>query len=165
MLERVRPTQEDFIDLYEREYPRLAQACLLLTGSTAEAEDLVQEAFVRVYARWDAVREMESREGYLFRTALNLNRKRLRRLSVRARHGSDPEPQRASIEAIDERLDALRAVAALPRAQREALVLVEWLDLDANEAATLLGIAASTVRGRIHRARLTLRERYGVADG
>jgi RNA polymerase sigma-70 factor, ECF subfamily len=162
-LPEVTPAREDFAEFFSREYARLARACLLLTGNTAEAEDLTQDALARVYARWDEVGSMDSPEGYLFRTALNLNRKRLRRLAVRARHLRD-SIARDELDVAEERLDVLRAVAALPQAQREAVVLVEWLDLDVDEVAELLGIAQASVRGRLHRARRTLRERFGGSD-
>jgi len=155
---------EDFGEFFRREYGRLARACLLLTGNPAEAEDLAQDALVRAYARWDDIRSMNSPEGYLYRTALNLNRKRLRRLAVRARHVANAGGRPSDVEAVESRLDVLRAVAALPRGQREALVLVEWLDLDIEEVAGLIGIAAASVRGRLHRARRTLRERFGGTD-
>ena len=159
----VTPAREDFGEFFGREYARLARACLLLTGSPAEAEDLAQDALARVYARWDEIGSMDSPEGYLFRTALNLNRKRLRRLAVRARH-LGPVARRDELDVAEERLDVLRAVAALSRGQREAVVLVEWLDLDIDEVAELLGIASTSVRGRLHRARRSLRERFGGGD-
>jgi RNA polymerase sigma factor (sigma-70 family) len=160
----VTSAHEDFGEFFGREYARLARACLLLTGSPAEAEDLAQDALARVYARWDEVGSMDSPEGYLFRTTLNLNRKRLRRLAVRTRHLRLLVTRRDELDVAEERLDVLRAVVALPRGQREAVVLVEWLDLDINEVAELLGIAQVSVRGRLHRARRTLRERFGGSD-
>lgn len=159
-LREVTLPRQDFGEFFSREYSRLARACLLLTGNAAEAEDLAQEAFVRVLGRWDEVASMESPDGYLFRTALNLNRKRLRGLAVRARRLRHSVP-RDELDVAEDRLDVLRAVAALPRGQREALVLVEWLDLDIREVAQILGIATASVRGRLHRARSTLRERFG----
>ncbi len=160
----VRPATQDFGDFFRREYARLARACLLLTRSPTEAEELAQESLVRVYARWNDVGSMESPEGYLYRTALNLNRKRIRRLAVRARHFRQASWHADEIEVAEERLDVLRAVVTLPRRQREALVLVEWLDLDINEVGELLGIAQASVRGRLHRARRALRERFGGSD-
>lgn len=160
----VTSAREDFAEFFSREYARLARACLLLTGSPAEAEDLTQDALARVYARWDEVGSMGSPEGYLYRTALNLNRKRLRRLAVQARHLRTPIARRDELDVAEERLDVLRAVAALPRGQREAVVLVDWFDLDIPEVAGLLGIAQASVRGRLHRARRTLRERFGGGD-
>ncbi|HEY3023454.1 MAG TPA: sigma factor [Actinomycetota bacterium] len=129
----------DFRAFFEHERVRLVRATLLLTGNVAEAEDLAQEALARVLERWDRVSEMESPDGYLYRTALNLNRKRLRRMTIAARRAigvSDHDP----LAAAEDRVDVLHAVASLPRPQREALVLVVWLGYATEEAGTLLGI-------------------------
>lgn len=152
-----------FESFFRAEYARLARALLLLTGAPAEAEDLAQEALARTYERWERVRAMESPQGYVYRTALNLHRKRLRWLGVRSRKvlaGShEPDPA----ESAGARLDVLAAVAGLPLAQRRAIVLVEWLQMTAEEAGRTLGIAPASVRGRCHRARQTLKE--ALADG
>jgi RNA polymerase sigma factor (sigma-70 family) len=154
----------DFQRFFTEEYRRLTRAMLLISGEPWEAEDLAQEALARVYARWDEVAEMESPVGYLYRTALNLNRKRLRSLSVRARRAVSGGDRVDELQAAEDRLDVLRAVSSLPRAQREALVLVDWLDFDVNEAAVLLGIEQVSVRVRLHRGRSALRERFGDGD-
>ncbi len=160
-----RPTAVDvpFEEFFRDEYPRLAKALLLLTGDRAEAEDLAQEALARTFERWERVRNMDNPTGYVYRTAFNLNHKRLRHLKVRSKHPPEPHPVDATA-AADTRADVLRALADLPQAQREAVVLVEWLGLDALAAGELLGIDASSVRGRIHRARQSLRERIGEID-
>jgi RNA polymerase sigma-70 factor (ECF subfamily) len=154
----------DFRAFFEHERVRLVRATLLLTGNVAEAEDLAQEALARVLERWDRVSEMESPDGYLYRTALNLNRKRLRRMTIAARRAigvSDHDP----LAAAEDRVDVLHAVASLPRSQREALVLVVWLGYATEEAGTLLGIEPGSVRGRLHRARQALRRQLGGRDG
>ena len=56
-----------------------------MTGNRGEAEDLAQEAFVKVYERWDRVRGTDNPAGYLYRTAINAHHSRLRRLAVAAR--------------------------------------------------------------------------------
>lgn len=162
--DRTSPAPPAFSDFFAERYARLVRACLLLTGSAAEGEDLAQEAMARVFERWDRVATMDDPEGYLYRTALNLHRNAVKRLAMAAR-------RRAVAVAIDEgamtdrRLDLLRAIRSLPRTQREALVLVSWLGHTAEEAGSLLGIDASSVRGRLHRARETLRKAYGGSDG
>src|SRR2546428_3542908 len=75
----------DFRAFFEAEYRRLARAVYLLTDDIAEAEDVAQEAMVRVYERWERVRAMDSPTGYLYRTAMNLNRSRLRKLMTNAK--------------------------------------------------------------------------------
>lgn len=153
----------EFEELYRAERTRLIRALLLLTGRVGEAEDLAQEAFVRVYERWPQVRGMESPAGYLYRTALNLHRKRLRRLGVEVRNRA-VHREEVGGDVAEDRLDLLRAVAALPLAQRQAVVLVDWLGFPPSEAATLLGIEGVSVRGRLHRARLELRRQVGGHD-
>jgi RNA polymerase sigma-70 factor (ECF subfamily) len=152
-----------FGDFYEERYRDLARACLLLTGSAAEGEDLAQEAMARVLERWDRISTMDDPEGYLYRTALNLHRNAIRRLAVAARR-SVHRPPVDDPDATDRRLDLLRAIRTLPRAQREALVLVEWHGFTAEEAGRILGIEPASVRGRLHRARESLRRRYGGTD-
>ena len=153
----------DFTAFFAEHNERLVRACLLLTGRVVEGEDLAQESMARVLERWDRVSEMDDPEGYLYRTALNVHRKALRRLAVAARRQVTHDPTDES-DAADRRLDLLRAIRSLPRAQREALVLVEWLGYSAEEAGPLLGIEAASVRGRLHRARESLRQRYGGSD-
>jgi len=158
-----READDDFESFFRRVYVQLAQASLVLTGSRSEAEDLAQEALARAFERWDRVRTMDSPEGYVYRTALNLNRKRLRRLGVRLRR-LRPETPPDPLDAAENRADVLRLLSSLPRAQREALVLVEWLGLTADEAGRVLRIAPASVRGRIHRARSGFRSRGGTDE-
>ena len=134
----------------------------LLSGNGADAEDLAEEAMARAYERWGRVRAMENPAGYVYRIALNLHRRRFRRNPI------DPEAPRAAQgpEAlVESRSDVAEALAVLTVGQRQAVVVVEWLGFDAEEAGRLLGIDAASVRGRLHRARATLRDRLGVRDG
>ena len=152
---------DTFESFFRRTYPRLAQASLLLTGSREEAQDVAQDALARVYARWDRVRGMNSPEGYVYRTALNIVRKRAKRASPDLESPSaDGRAQDPSID-IAERDRVMRALKSLPDGQREVLVLTEWLDLDNKEVARALRIAESSVRVRLHRARSNLREALG----
>jgi RNA polymerase sigma-70 factor (ECF subfamily) len=146
-----------FEEFFQAEHVRLARALFLLTGSAAEADELTQEAMVRVYERWDRVRQMDSPQGYLFRTAMNLHRSRLRRLATRARHIFTVTPSPDPAEMVESRDSLSRALASLPTGQREALVLVEWLGMDQEEAATALGIKPGSVRARLSRAKADLR--------
>jgi RNA polymerase sigma-70 factor (ECF subfamily) len=157
-IEGVSPvTVLDFEDFFQAEHVRLARALYLLTGSAAEADELTQEAMVRVYERWDRVRQMDSPQGYLYRTALNLHRSRLRWLASRARHILHATPSPDPAEVVQSRDSLGRALASLPSGQREAVVLVEWLGMDQAEAATALGIKPGSVRARLSRAKADLR--------
>ncbi len=153
----------DFEEFFGEHYGTLAAAMLLMSGDPAEAEDVAQEAMARVFERWSRVRAMDSAAGYLYRTAVNVYRSRLRRLAVRTRHLLAP-PERDELAASETRNEVLAMLGELPVAQRQALVLVEWLGLSAQEAGRALGIEAVSVRGRLHRARSTMRERFGGDD-
>jgi RNA polymerase sigma factor (sigma-70 family) len=150
-----------FAGFFEAEYRRLARALYLVVGDPEEAEDVAQEAMVRVCERWARVRGVEDPIGYLYRTALNLYRSRLRRLAVRARRlierPTSPDP---ALEA--EAHDSLeRALASLPDGQRAAVVLVGWVGLSTEDAGRVLGIEPVSVRVRLSRARAALREALG----
>ena len=147
-----------FDEFFEQQHVRLARALFLLTGSVAEADELAQEALVRVYERWDRVGRMESPEGYLFRTALNLHRSRVRWLTSRARQLFEPTPSADPADVVQHRDSIARALESLPEGQRGAVVLVEWLGMDQEDAAKALRIKPGSLRSRLSRAKAALRE-------
>jgi RNA polymerase sigma factor (sigma-70 family) len=148
----------DFASFFAAESVRLGRAMFLMTGDAGEAEELAQEALVRVYERWDRVRAAASPTGYLFRVALNLHRSRLRHLIVRARRATAPAASADPADVAEVHDELSRALASLPVRLREAVVLVEWMGLSADEAARILGIEAVSVRVRLSRARASLKE-------
>ena len=147
----------DFRVFFETEYERLGKALYLVTGNRSEAEDLAQESFVRIFERWDRVSTAESPAGYLYRTALNLQRSRVRRMRTAFRHRAAPSSGADPLQGVDARDEVMRLLQALPLGQRTALVLVEWYGMRAEEAATAMGIKASTVRVHLSRARAAIR--------
>jgi RNA polymerase sigma factor (sigma-70 family) len=148
-----------FEGFFQDEYERLGRALYLVTGDRTEAEDVAQEAMVRVYERWDRV--STSPVGYLYRTALNLYRSRLRRAAVRLRRGSRQTTSADPLSVADDRDELARLLAALPSGQREALVLVALLDLTNEEAGEVLGIEPVSVRVRVSRAMASIRAARG----
>ena len=153
-----------FEEFFLAQHERLFQALYLLTGDRSQADDLAQEALLRAYERWDRVGSMDSPAGYVYRTALNLHRSRLRALVVRARRVFATVPAEDLSGPVSASHDIRDALARLPRGQREALILVEWLGLGSKEAGRVLGIDASSVRGRLHRGRASLRNEMGERD-
>lgn len=167
MARRVVPPEKDveeqsFERFFRDEYERLGRALFLITGQVAEADDLAQDAMLRVFERWDRVAATASPVGYLYRTALNLHRSRLRRASVRLRLQPRPTPEPDALGAAEDRDELARLLATLPAGQREALVLVEWLGMSTEDAGTVLGIEPVSVRVRVSRAKAVLR---GPIDG
>ena len=149
--------REGFEEFFRSEYPRLLRALYLVCGNRHEAEEIAQDAFVRAYERWELVIRADNRPGYVYRIALNLYRSKIRRATRAARKVVTPSPEPDAIEAMADRDAIGRALATLSRAQREAVVMVEWLGMTDDEAGALLGISPITIRVRIHRARAILR--------
>ena len=159
-IEDGRRTEEvrDFDVFFDEEYGRLLRLMFAMTGDRAEAEEVAQEAMTRAFERWDRVGAMKSPAGYVYRTAVNLDRSRLRRLKLRASRPREVRAGDVEPEVVGELVGAL---ASLPRGQREAVLLVEWLGLDTAEAGRILGISASSVRSRVHRAKSALQAEAG----
>jgi RNA polymerase sigma factor (sigma-70 family) len=146
------------VDFFREEYPGLVRALFVLTGERTEAEELAQEALARAYERWDRVAAMESPGGYVYKTAVNLNRKRVRHMSSRLRLLGRAAPPVPADEVGEHRAELALALQTLSQGQREAFMVVEVLGLSAEEAAPILGVLSSSVRSRVHRARAVLRE-------
>ncbi|MFL5797919.1 MAG: RNA polymerase sigma factor [Actinomycetota bacterium] len=154
-----------FSEFFEASHVSLFRAMYLLTGNRQEAEELMQEAFVRVLERWERVVRMESPEGYLYRIALNLHRNRQRRARLVVRRLTAPSAGVDEFDRADERDALARALAKLPPRQRAAVVLTEVLDYSSEQAGEMLGIRASTVRALAYQGRNALRESLGGHDG
>jgi RNA polymerase sigma factor (sigma-70 family) len=157
-------SDEVFEAFFRAEYPMLCRALMLVAGDRSEAQDVAQEALARVYERWERVAAMESTGGYLYRVALNLQRKRVKRRARRVLFTPSSGEAADPADIVSTRHEVTLVLTALPIGQRQALVLTEWLGLDAAEAGEVLGIEASSVRVRVHRAKTALREQFGEAD-
>lgn len=161
----VRDPDAEFAAFFDAAYAGLVRSLFVVTGNKLEAEDLVQEAMARAYERWRRVSTMSSREGYVYRVAVNLNRKRLHRLrrhlqAITLASANAGEPLETAT-----RTALLQAVTRLPENQRVALVLTEFWGLPSHEVAGILGVKAASVRSRVHRARSSLRASLGGDDG
>ena len=112
-----------FEDFFGSEHARLFGALCLVTGDRHEAEEIMQDAFLRLWERWDRVRGLDDPTAYLFRTAMNVFRNRYRRAALSVRKTLSLAPS--------------------------------------EEAGTMLGMRASTVRTLATRARAAIREKAG----
>ena len=147
-----------FEGFFEAEHVRLLRALYLVTGNEQEAEELSQEAFLKVWERWDRVVGMEDPTGYLYRTAMNLFRSKARAATRAARRLIGRGPDTDEFSAAEERDAVVRALARLTPRQRAALVLTELLGYSSEEAAEILGIKAVTVRVLGSQGRAAMRE-------
>jgi RNA polymerase sigma-70 factor (sigma-E family) len=145
---------DDFAALYVGHYEQLVRLAVLLVGDVAAAEDVVQEAFVRVHHTLES-RSVHNPLAYLRQSVVNLARSELRRRLVRLRHAPRPMPDAASAEegacAAISRQEVIVALRRIPARQREAVVLRYWADLPEAEIADLMGVTVGAVKGYISR--------------
>jgi RNA polymerase sigma-70 factor, ECF subfamily len=151
----------DFDVFFREQQPRLFASMVLVTGSRQDADELSQEAFVRVLERWDRVGAMEDPVGFLFRTAMNLFRSRYRREQIARRLRVVPPHEDDAFSTIDDRDVLIRALRELTPRQRAAVVLTTVLGYPSDEAGRMLGISDSTVRVLAGRARAILKATVG----
>jgi len=147
---------EEFASFYRDSRDNVFRAVVATVGSTAEAEEVVAEAYARAFANWSSVARHPKPEAWVVVAALNYQRSTWRKLRRLVPMG-DHEPE--SLAAPDPSGPTVSAVYALPRRQRQAIALCVLLELDSEEAGEALGIAASTVRVHLHRGLETLRNR------
>ncbi|MEI5674529.1 MULTISPECIES: SigE family RNA polymerase sigma factor [unclassified Nocardioides] len=164
MTERTAWTADEALEqLYAAHWRRLVRLSVLLVRDTATAEEVVQDAFVAVHARWARLRDPDRALAYLRQTVVNRSRSALRHRMVVARHlARAPEPpvvpgaDEATLDR-DRRAGVLDAMRALPRRQREVLALRYYLDLSEAEIADTLGISPGAVKSHASRGAATLR--------
>ncbi len=143
-------THQQVLELYDAHHDALLRFAALVAPEDGMAEDLVQEAFVRLYKSWRRIREPEKVPAYLRATVANLARGRGRRLSVAQRHRPSIPPNAMSAEEGALRTETANEVVErlrrLPPRQRECLVLRYYQGLTESEIARTLGISIGSVR-------------------
>jgi RNA polymerase sigma-70 factor (sigma-E family) len=153
-------------DLYQLHAVWLVGLIEVMVGDHAAAEDVVQEAFVRVYRAWPRLREPERAVGYLRTTALNIARSGFRRRMVALRHQPalprDVQPAEEAAVLRDEQRQVIQALRLLPTRQRECLVLRFYGELSEIEIATTLGISNNSVKTHTRRGLAALEARLGA---
>jgi RNA polymerase sigma-70 factor (sigma-E family) len=153
--------------LYAAHWRRLVRLAVLLVHDLGAAEEIVQECFVSVHGRWGRLNDPDKALAYLRQSVVNRSRSHLRHLAVVRRHlerEQAPEPAAgADGSAYDQerRATVLAALRALPRRQREVLVLRYYLDLSEAEIADTLGISRGAVKSHASRGTAALRAQLG----
>jgi RNA polymerase sigma factor (sigma-70 family) len=148
----------DIEQLYQRSYRRLVLQLAAVTANVGDAEEVVQEAFVRALERAPEVTAMANPEGWLRVVALNLARSRWRRVArlfeflplLRVAVPGHDGPN-------DEELTVLAALRRLPKVQREALALFYLADMTLHQIAKYQRVSDGTVKARLSRGRAALR--------
>ena len=159
-LTRVSGVQDDELaELYAAACPRLVGLLTVIGGSRADAEEVAQDAFVRLLEHWPKVRTYDDPEAWVRLVAVRMLVSRLRRrtsalaglrrLRVQA-PGAEPGPESGTA------LELMEALATLPVTHRAVVVLHHLLDLPVDEVAAQLKVPAGTVKSRLSRARAAL---------
>ena len=146
--------EELFLDVHDHLY----RALYFVTGSSADAEELMQDAFLRLWERWDRLDTIEDPVAYLFRVALNGVRMRARRARMAARKILPAAGARDPFDDVDVREDVRRMLRRISLRQRTAIVLTDILGYSSEQAARIMGIRPTTVRVLASQGRAALKE-------
>jgi RNA polymerase sigma-70 factor, ECF subfamily len=159
--------------LVERYQDRLANAVTRLVGSTEDARDVLQDTFIKAYENLEGFRGGSSLYTWLFRIAVNtsLSHRRKRKWVPMSSSGAEdanagegwadpsaPGPAEP-LEAREVEAQVQRALDALDEEHRTVVVLRDIQHCDYREIAEILGVPPGTVKSRLHRARLMLRDK------
>jgi RNA polymerase sigma factor (sigma-70 family) len=150
---------ESFAWFFTSEYPQVVRLLTVVLHDAGSAEDLTQDAFVRLHLHWAKVSRYESPEAWVRRVALN------RAFSWRRREGkrrglelaADPRREAEPVSTSD-REDVLRAVRSLPPRDRALVALYHLEDRPLAEVAEVLGLRPGAAKVALHRARRRLAE-------
>ena len=162
-----READESVESLFHAHYPRIVYTAFSLVGDRDLAEQLAQEAYLRLWRRWRWISDPQAAPMYLQRTVVNLSRETIRRKVIERRalrvRGAEPAwatgPDPAAL------VELRRAIAALPVRKRECVVLRFLLGLSEAETAELLGISVGTVKSQTHKGLRLLREHLDGPGG
>ncbi len=151
--------------LHRAQYLDLVRLAALLLGDRGRAEEVVQDAFVKLAARPRLLRDADRAPAYLRSVVLNGARSALRHGKVVDRHASrhlrsvDASAADVGALASDEHRRMIEALRALPDRQREALALKFYGELSELEIAAAMGLSPGSVKTHVHRGLATLAAR------
>ena len=152
--------EESVLTVARAELPRLRRLAYAMCGDWHRADDLVQEALERVYAAWPRAHTATDPGAYLRTTLVRRMFSEARRPWRRREHSRDELPESSAGDhagGVVHRLDLAGALAGLTVKQRAVVVLRYLEDRPVDEVATILGIAAGTVKRQSHDALARLR--------
>lgn len=155
---------EELAAMCQHEHPRLVGMLGLYCGDRDVAEDLAQEALIRLCRDWRKVRKLDAPDRWLHRVAINLAHSHYRRKTIERRALSilGDRPPRRDVKDAD--IETLELLTNLPHRQKAALLLHYYLDLPVREVAQVMEIPEGTVKTLIHRGTRTLHGDPGVQE-
>lgn len=151
----------DFANVFAAHHAEALRIAYLLCGDPHRAEDVVADAFVKVYRRW-STGDVGNPRAYIRRAVVNEVNSRFRRLALERREATrrrgDDRGQRSVEDQTAEHDQVFRALQRLPERQRTAIVLRYYNDLSETEAAEVMDISPGTVKSSVSRGLDRLRE-------
>jgi RNA polymerase sigma-70 factor, ECF subfamily len=150
------PTQAEFTEFYQVSYRRLAAQVYAYVGSAAEAEDAVQEAYLRAWRRWSMVSRYDDPVAWVRRVAWNLATSRLRRLATATRALRRHRPPDLVPALSPDHVAVVAALRTLTHRQRQAIILHYFADMSVAEIAAELNTPRGTVLSWLSRGRARL---------
>lgn len=156
--------------LFSAHYRPLVRLAVLLLDDHGVAEEIVQDAYVALHARWRRLRDADKALAYLRACVVNRSRSALRHRRVVDRHAraTRPPPDAPSAEAgalgAVEHAAVVAALRALPKRQREALVLRYYVDLSEAEIAEVMAVSRGAVKSHTARGMAALRAALGTSE-
>lgn len=147
------PNDPAFEQVYRSSYPTLVGQLFLLTTNRAEAEDVVQEAFARLWAKWRELHTYDNHEAWVRRVATNLAISRWRRHSRQINYQEPPFQQAVQNPSLSDLIHALRGVSVK---HRQALLLHHVIGLSVAEVASEMSAKPGTVKSWLSRGRAEL---------
>ena len=152
----------DVRELFERHHLNVFRYMLRMTGSRGTAEDLTQEVFVRVSRSLAGYTDMGRERAWIFSIATNVfrnsKREAVRRLNPCGPRSVEPLECSSSANESADRLFLREALSSLGEIERQVFLMRELGGLSYAEIAAITGLSAGTVRNRIYRARMSLRD-------
>ena len=152
-----------FNELVAQELAAAYRAAALIIGDRSEAEDAVQEAFLRAWQRWDRLRDQERAGAWFGRILVNVCRDRLRARRSGAVHWLAVEPTQSPPDP-GEREALGQILGDLSADHRIVIVLRYYLDLSLEAIAERTGAPVGTVKSRLHHALEAMRAAYAARD-
>ena len=147
----------DMAALYRQTWPRLIGVLVSIGGSRADAEEIAQDAYVKLLARWDAIRRYDDPETWVRAVAVRTMISRVRRRQVATRALARLTGRADTVRGADgAALDVAAALARITPEQRAIVVLHDVLELPVEQIAVDLQLAPGAVKSRLARARRVL---------
>lgn len=162
--------EDSFTEFATSRWATLFRFAYLLTGNAPDAEDCVQVALVKAYAKWSKIERLDHPEAYVRKIVLNhaIDASRRRNRSVQVEPIHELPPQTSHDETTVNRLTVWDAVRRLPARQRAVIVLKFYADASEEQAAAMLGCSRGTVKSQTHDALRNLERmlgRNGLTEG